>query len=120
MISINIGFDGWKWKLAGVVIIIVAFILYQKTKATSDTSDLASVAKEWILVKSDGCGFCVKQLEILGPSKHLFKILDSNEDKELIDKLKFPKEGVPLWINTKTKNYKVGLLQLEEIKNLKI
>ena len=65
------------------------------------------------------CPFCEKQLQVLGPKKHMFKILDVNKDAKLLKKLKLPTgKGVPLWCNTQSKQYKVGLLQMEDIKRL--
>lgn len=117
MINISIDF-GWKYKLILIIAGTLLFLFYKKMQVKEEYTHLENISKDWILIKDDECPYCQEQLEILGPKKNLFTILDTRKDKKLIKKLKLPNEGVPLWVNTKTKKYNVGLKTLDEIEKL--
>ena len=119
MLNISIGFGNWKLNVLVFGIVAAGYIWYKRTTITEEVGGLEEVAKNWILLTDPKCPFCVKQMEVLGPSKNLFKILDVKKDEKLIKKLKFPTDkGVPCWVNTKTKKFQVGLMELADIKRL--
>lgn len=119
MISISIGFGNWKLNLLVAIIAFGVYCWYKRQQVSEETDVLEQVAKTWILLTDPKCPFCEKQLEVLGPKQGMFRILDVRKDAKLIKKLKLPTgKGVPCWINTKTKKYQVGLLQLDDIKRL--
>lgn len=119
MININVGFSSWQLNITIFIGCIIFFIWYTKQKTKEETDKLDTVTKNWILLKNDKCPFCIKQMEILGPKKDMFKILDIKDDKKIIKKLKLPiDKGVPCWVNINSKKFQVGLLQMDEIEKL--
>lgn len=109
-----------------IFFIIFVYMYYFQTTPphmTSTTQD--PMMYPAILVKSDTCGFCQKQLDIIekqggAQAKERIKILDLTKDKALVDKLIGPVEGVPLWFNPLTGHKSSGLKTYEELKDMGI
>lgn len=96
---------------------------YQRTSNPMTTQDPRMYAA--ILVKSESCGFCAKQLEILKEeggkeAMQRIKILDSEDDKEYIQKVIGSYSSVPLWYNPITNYKSPGLKSIDELKDMGI
>ena len=119
MISISIGFGNWKLNLLVAIIAFSVYVWYKRQQSVEEVDELERVSKTWILMIDPKCPFCEKQLQVLGPKKNMFRILDVKKDAKLIKKLRLPTgKGVPAWVNTKTKKYQVGLIELADIRRL--
>ena len=86
---------------------------------TGDTNMFAA-----ILVKSEGCGFCTKQMKLLNSygqrAFERIKVLDTETDAAEIEEKVGDYEAVPLWFNPLTGEKTTGLKSVNELKEMGI
>lgn len=85
------------------------------TKSVTKDSSMYSA----ILVKSDTCPFCIKQLEILdkygSKASERIKILDSEKDAAEIQEIVGDYSSVPTWFNPITSEKTSGVKTIKEL-----
>lgn len=106
-----------------VVIILIYFFYFHSSIKKSTLNDPEMHAA--ILVKSDSCGFCKQQLDLLmregGPqAQQRIKILDTQNDAGEIKRIMGEVSSVPLWYDPISKFKSPGLKTIAELKNMGI
>ncbi len=109
--------------IAAVIIFIARkyelISFYTPASATKDTSMYSAV-----LVKSDTCPFCTKQLEILDQyglkAYERIKVLDSEKDAAEIEKIVGDYSSVPTWFNPISGDKTSGVKTVQELINMGI
>jgi hypothetical protein len=104
--------------IAAIIIMIIIIIYLIWTSFDMDLARRLSMAG-WVLYLSDGCEFCKKQLNILKTHNYQPHIKCGVYSESMTPPIPCSEvTGFPTWYNVHTKEKRVGLQNLRELKTM--
>jgi hypothetical protein len=115
------------WALAALAVLAVILILRGGRDERIEL-DARLERRGWLLYVRDGCGYCTKQLAMLGPGFRRHNVVECNgpppnapaaHPASLVPSCQDPRiSGFPFWYNKKTGLMKTGLQSHHELERM--
>lgn len=111
--------------LAIVVVLIIVIVYYYLWAPRTLSKDLARCG--WVLFTRQGCGYCTRQLQILGDPFYSKMVVCSGSDPleqsssvnpNVLDISCAQVPAYPYWYNTTTKDARIGLQRHRELEQM--